>query len=324
MERSVLTMASGKTVYINMAVNLARSFLWHHKNLNIEFYIATDRPELIPADVKNNKQIKIIPFVAGTYGEGFSTKLYLDRLAPTTSTLFIDADCLITGSLIPVFDRLQGKAVSVIGRPLNNGEWFGDVSKFCEFFKVDSIPGFNGCLYYIEKSEIAEKVYEKARELEPQYENLGMVLLRGKPNDELLISISMALNGLRATEDDGSIYGDPFASPGPIEIDVLKGYCRMENPIPPNPLNYPNNPFHITHPVIAHFLGSHTEFPPYTTQAFILKYTYTTSIPHFIIRTYAHIAITIPFKIKSEVKNTLRPIYHYVFGARKIKKSNRI
>lgn len=324
MKRSVITMASGKSIYVNMAINLARSFIWHHKNTNIEFYIATDRPELIPADIKKNIQVKILSFSSGKYGEGFSTKLYLDKLAPTDSTLFIDADCLLTGSLIPVFERLQGKSVSVIGRQLTQGEWFGDVSNFCNHFKVKSIPGFNGCLYYIEKSEIAEKVYEKARELEPQYENLGMVLLRGKPNDELLISVAMAIYELEATEDDGSIYGDPLASPGPIKIDVLTGYCKMENPKPPHPLHYSNNPFHITSPVIAHFLGSHTEYPPYTTQAFILKYVYESSIPHFIIKFYATIFISLPYLIKKQFKNTFRPIYHTIVGTRKIKKSNRL
>jgi hypothetical protein len=324
MNRSVLTMASGKEVYINMAVNLARSFLIHHKNALINLYIATDKPDLIPLDIKQNQKIKIIAFEPGLYGEGFSTKLHLDKLAPTESTLFLDADCLLTGSLIPVFERLKGKAVSVIGRPLTSGEWFGDISHFCKYFEVKSIPGFNGCLYYIEKSDLANKVYEKARELESKYENLGMVLLRGKPNDELLISVAMAIYGLAETYDDGTIYGDPFASPGRMEIDVISGYCKMENPMPPNALNYSKNPNHITYPIIAHFLGSHTEYPPYTTQAFILKYYFETKIPEKLIRLYAHFKITIPYNIIQEVKKIFRPIYRLLLGTRNVKRSNRL
>jgi hypothetical protein len=324
MKRSVLTMASGKAVYINMAVNLSRSFLIHHKNTDINLYIATDKPELIPLDLLNNRQIEILPFTPGMYGEGFSTKLHLDKIAPTESSLFIDADCLLTGSLLPVFERLKGKAVSVIGRPLSDGEWFGDVAQFCKYFGVKSIPGFNGCLYYIEKSETANKVYQKARELESEYEKLGMVLLRGKPNDELLISVSMALHGLEATYDDGSIYGDPFASPGKMEIDVIRGFCKMENPQAPNPLNYSKNPLHITHPIIAHFLGSHTEYPPYTTQAFILKQYYQLKLPVKLIRIYAYLMITLPYYIRTKLKDAFRPIFRMILGTRNVKRSNRI
>jgi len=57
-KRYVLTIATGKKTYINMAVNLARSFLWWHKNSNIQFQLVTDQPAFIPADIKN--QIKII------------------------------------------------------------------------------------------------------------------------------------------------------------------------------------------------------------------------------------------------------------------------
>lgn len=317
-------MASGKAVYVNMAINLARSFIIHHTNTNLSFYIATDLPNLIPKDLIDNPKIHIIEFTEGTYGTGFSTKLHLDKLAPSDYTLFIDADCLLTGSLLPVFEILKGKPVSVIGRPLHDGEWFGDVAHFCKKFNVKSIPGFNGCLYYIEKSDVARKVYQKARELEPHYEEMGMVLLRGKPNDELLISVSMAMHGLHETPDDGYIYGDPFASPGKIKIDVIKGISEMENPPYPSPLHYPKNPFHITHPLICHFLGSHTEYPPYTTQAYILEKYFQKKHAVFIIRIMAYVKYDLPYSTSKFIKNIFRPMYHRIIGIRKIKKSNRV
>ena len=170
MKKSVLTIASGKPVYIEMAVNLARSFLYWHTKEEIHFFLATDKPESIPADVAGNSKFHTIPFESGQYGESFSTKLFLDKFAQTQQTLFIDADCLLTGSLLPVFERLSGQAVAVVGRPKSEGDWFGNVASFCKTFSVPSIPGFNGCLYYLEKGEISDSVYQKARELEPQYE----------------------------------------------------------------------------------------------------------------------------------------------------------
>lgn len=325
MKKSVLTIASGKPVYIEMAVNLARSFFyWHREDSGIHFFLATDRPELLPVDVVGNARFHTLPFQPGQYGESFSTKLYLDHFAQAEQTLFIDADCLLTGSLIPLFDRLAGQAVAVVGRPISSGEWFGDVAAFCRHFSVPSIPGFNGCVYYLEKGDVSRAVYAKARELEPQYEALGMKLLRGKPNDELLMSVSMAIHGLKGIEDDGTVYGDPLASPGPMHLDILKGEAELVNPLPPDPNHREWYPFHKTRPVIVHFLGNATDHPPYTTQTWLLKTVWVEGKNESQARLEAWLRFDLPWKITESVKNTLRPVYHALLGYRKVKKSKRV
>lgn len=324
MKRSVLTIASGKPVYIEMAINLARSFLYWHAQEEIHFFLATDKPDSIPADVAGHQKFHTIPFEPGQYGESFSTKLFLDKFAQTMQTLFIDADCLLMGSLTPIFNRLEGQAVAVVGRPKSEGDWFGDVASFCKRFSVPSIPGFNGCLYYLEKGELSDAVYAKARELEPQYEQLGMKLLRGKPNDELLMSVSLAIHGLSGILDDGSIYGDPLASPGPMEIDVLSGKCELTNPPKPHPDHRDWYPFHKTRPVIMHFLGNFTEHPPYTVQAWLLKSVWVRHMPEWRARLIALLTLELPWTITQGIKKFLRPIYHAVWGYRKVKKSKRV
>jgi len=67
-------------------------------------------------------------------GQGFSAKLHIDRLAPTSKTLFIDADCLCVGPLHSLFDRLGGKAVTVVGSEITKGDWFGDVTGCLAFW----------------------------------------------------------------------------------------------------------------------------------------------------------------------------------------------
>lgn len=324
MTQSVLTIASGKAVYIEMAINLARSFFHWHREGDIGFYLATDHPEMIPADLLSQKGFYTLPFVPGQYGESFSTKLHLDDMAKTDCTLFIDADCLICGSLQNLFARLKGQAVAVVGRPKSEGEWFGDVASFCKKFEVPSIPGFNGCFYYLEKGAVSTSVYSKARELEPQYVDMGMKLLRGRPNDELLMSVSLAIHGLQGIYDDGTIYGDPLASPGKMEVDVLTGKTRLCNPLPPHPLHREWYPFHITSPVIVHFLGNFTELPPYTAEVLILKRVKLDKWPEWMARAEAYIKITFPWQIITQTKNLLRPVYHALWGYRKVKVSKRI
>ena len=45
-QRYVLTIATGKKVFVDMAANLARSFLWwHHTGSDIQFQLVTDQPQ---------------------------------------------------------------------------------------------------------------------------------------------------------------------------------------------------------------------------------------------------------------------------------------
>ncbi|MEL6166224.1 MAG: hypothetical protein AAFR37_21590, partial [Cyanobacteria bacterium J06628_3] len=258
--RAVLTIATGKPIYIQMAVNFARSFKWWHKDSDIRFVLATDQKQLIPPDLQD---IEVIELQPGQYGHGFSPKLHLDKLALAQQTLFIDADCLCVGSLESVFDRFEGRAVSVVGSSISEGEWFGDVAAVCQRFGVKALPKFNGGVYYLEKGELSGHVYAKARELEPHYEEIGLTLLRGRPNDELLMAIAMAMNNQVGIPDDGSIFTDPQACPVGLSIDVLRGKSRLINPPPPHSKHQAWYPLEEAHPLLVHFLGHHTTTYPY-------------------------------------------------------------
>ena len=132
-KRAILTLAAGNPVYWQMAINLARSFLWWHKHSDIRFYIVTDLPVELPEDLSGIELIRMPP---DKLGKGFSAKLYLDELSPATKTLFVDADCLVVGNLESVFDRFAERAVSVVGGNISGGEWFGDVAAICKRFGV--------------------------------------------------------------------------------------------------------------------------------------------------------------------------------------------
>src|SRR5262249_14873215 len=162
---------TGKPVYLAMAVALARSFRLRHKGSDIRFFLATDHDRrALPDDLA---ELDLIPLKPGEYGSGFAIKLHLDHIAPAERSLFIDADCLCVGSLEPAFDMFAGRAVSVIGRPITEGEWNGvDVAAVCRRFAVPAVARFNGGLYYLEPGEMCSRVYAAAREQLPNYDDI--------------------------------------------------------------------------------------------------------------------------------------------------------
>lgn len=320
MQKAVLTLATGKPVYIQMAIALARSFKRWHQNSSIGFAIATDRKELIPADLQD---IEVIELEQGQYGQGFSPKLYLDKLAPADKTLFVDADCLCVGSLESVFDRFANRPVSVVGTTISQGEWFGDVAAVCQRFNVEALPKFNGGVYYLEKGDISDRVYATARDLEPQYDEIGLVRLRDRPNDELIMALAMALHGLMPVPDDGSILSDPQACPGKMHIDVLRGSSTLTNPPAPHPQHQDWYPFIEVHPVLVHFLGHHTTIYPYKREELRLALA-ASNWTTLAADAGAAIAYSAPYLSREAVKNLLRPVYRQIFGFRTIATSERV
>ncbi|WP_404786665.1 hypothetical protein [Altericista sp. CCNU0014] len=320
-KKAVLTIATGKPVYIQMAVNLARSFKWWHKNSNIRFVLATDQKDLLPQDLSD---IEIIELQPGQLGQGFSPKLHLDKLAPAERTLFIDADCLCVSSLESVFDRFAGHSVSVVGERISHGEWFGDVASVCKQFGVTALPKFNGGVYYMEKGELSDRIYTKARELEPQYDQIGLTRLRGRPNDELLMAIAMALHNQTAIPDDGSIFTDPQACPVGLSIDVLRGKSRLLNPPAPHPKHQPWYPVTEASPILVHFLGDRTSGYPYVREEMRLSLVMVKGWPLWISDFWAVLTCSVPQVSIRTFKDVFRPFYRQFFGTRTISTSNRI
>jgi hypothetical protein len=320
-QRYILTIATGKKLYLDMAINLARSFIWWHADSDIIFQLVTDQQKHIPVDMKS--KIQVIEIKAGELGDGFSTKLFLDRLASPGQTLFIDSDCLLFGNLDTVFNTFKGHAVSVVGSYIKSGEWFGDITAICRKFNIDKLPKFNGGIYYIEKGVRATAVYQTARDLEKQYDEIGFVRLRNKPNDEVLMALAMQLNNQQPVPDDGTIMSDPQACPGGYKIDTISGERYLYNPPQPNPLHQSQYPFQKVSPVVVHFLGYYTSHYPYRREAYRLKKALDNNLT-WLTNVKGLLFIEYPDRLKLSLKNLFRPVYHFIFGTRPVKKSIRI
>ena len=321
MKKNILTIATGKEIYINLALNLFRSFLHWHETSDICFYLVTDRPDLIPTDF--NPRLKILSYEEGSIGKGFYPKICLDRFAPSGQTIFIDSDCLIFENLAWIFEKFKGKKVSVVGGYIEKGEWFGDIEKICKTLDVEKLPKFNGGVYYLEQGPEATKVYETAREIEKKYDEIGFVRFRGFPADELIMASAMALNDQHPIPDEGVIMSDPLACQGEYSIDAISGYRFLTNPPMPHPLHQPWYPFTIVKPAIVHFLGFYTEEYPYKREAYRLKKSASDDL-NVVTELVSKLRYEWPDRAKITFKDIFRPIFRALFGYRKINKSDRL
>jgi hypothetical protein len=319
-QRYILTIATGKKIFVDLASNLARSFLWWHVGSDVKFQLVTDQQQHVPADVAS--RVEVITISPGELGEGFSPKLYLDRLASEGQTLFIDSDCLIFGNLERIFERFKGSKVSVVGNYISEGEWFGDIRSICKKFNIPHLPKFNGGVYYLEKGDVADAVYRTARQFEAQYDEIGFVRLRNRPNDEVLMALAMQLNGQRPIIDDGTILSDPQACQGGYGIDIIKGARWLKNPAPPHPLHQKWYPFTEVSPLIVHFLGYYTAHYPYRKEAYRLRQALGQNLNRFT-NFKSILLIEYPERLKAFLKGTFRSSYHKIFGIRKIRSSHR-
>jgi len=308
--KSAFTIATGRQTYKKMAINCARSFArWN----DLPFFIYSDEELELPADLKN---VSVRVMQPGEFGIGFSTKLHLDRFCPTNRSLFIDADCLVMGDLEPLFAACAGTPVGVLGYLKSDGEMFGDVRQVCAHVGVDALPHFNGGLYYVEQGHASAAIFDEARALEPRYDEIGLVRLRGQPNDEVLISIALAKAGVKPVANDGGFYADFQWWPEVERIDALKGEAIMRNPPAGSPGHQDRYPSGEAKPLVVHFLGHHVEGNRYREETLALllsRY----PLPARLIAALA----VLPARAVDGFKELFRPLFHRLFGARKIRKS---
>jgi hypothetical protein len=316
--KSIFTIATGSEVYLRYAFNLARSFALFNDLEQTSFYIVTDLRCTPPADLPFVRTIDLPGEIAS---KGLGPKLYLDVLAPTKISLFLDSDCLIFRDLEFVFDRFRGRPISVVGVGVADGTWCGpSAAGLCSQFGFASMPRFNGGLYYLEKGSLASSVYQTARQLQSQYDVLGFRRHRGWLNDEPLLSLAMAIHSQVSIADDGSILSDLASGLEHTDINVLEGKSVLYNPPPPSIRHkwWQNTRGHYS-PAVIHFADGF----PYNRESFRLALKFTTPLPDAAIGSLAFLRYSAPYWSKNAIKSVLRPTYKRLFGYRSAQSSDR-
>lgn len=315
---SVFTIVTGSPVYLGCAINLARSFALHNDIETTSFYIVTDQRCALPEDLSF---VKTMALPREVPSGGLSPKLHLDLLAPTEKALFLDSDCLIFRDMRFVFERFDGRGVSVVGAVAADGEWCGtSAEELCSRFGLAGLPRFNGGLYYVERGAAATRVYETARQLRSQYDALGFHRHRAGLNEEPLVSLAMAIHSIAPLADDGSILSGLESELKHADIDVLRGKSVLYNPPPPSPRHKRwQSTRGVYTPAVIHFPDGF----PYDREAFKLSLRFTRSLSDGAVGTAAFWRYSAPYWTTDFLKSIGRPIYRKLFGYRPVKAGRR-
>ena len=309
-------------MYIDMACNLAMSFLYWNKDSGIQFYLVTDRADLVPAKLRT--AINIIAKTPDELNKGFSSKLQIGEFIQTKQTLFIDADCLVYGNLNKAFELFEGHSASVIGFTLTEGIDTGfcrDIKSVLAKTGATYFPMFCGSVYYFEQGETADNIFRYANSLLSSYDDLGLIRLRNRENEEPLLSLSMAKFKHQPVEDNGFIKADRMYYEH-LSSNILRGRARLwSDKQAPVPIY---STLLESHPKIVHFNASYSETFEYNSEVSRIKKVYLYHWPITLANFYSYAAYVMPGKLAKLLKDNLRPLYRMVFGYRKIQPSQRI
>ncbi|MCX6018927.1 MAG: hypothetical protein NTZ50_10585 [Chloroflexi bacterium] len=220
--RGVLTIVHSQPKYARHAVNLARSIRLRDPHLSLA--VATD----LDAALFEGMYDVVIPWKFD-HSAGFLYKLEIAAMSPFDTTVYLDTDMLVFGSLQPVFEIFESDAFGVFGRNDPAPSYFEDMNLIRAALPAPTYPKFNGGLYYCEKGESIESLLRAARAWHVCYDALRIKYDRGMESDEALLSLAMVQAGMRArqTQIDGVYYNPIWPDGCAVETDVIGGVCEQ-------------------------------------------------------------------------------------------------
>lgn len=200
--KGFVTIATGDEKYYKMASTLMRSYKLSTKQPN-KFAILADKENEYTAEFDD------VILLSNPH------KSYLDKIdllvnTPYEETIFLDADCIAYNDLNDYWDIFSySDDFSAFGKtyPLTerNRGWYKyeDIGKYKD--QVSYVVSMHGGIYYIRKSEITDKIHEKAYEILRQYESYNFSGFT-KPADEPILALAMAINNCKPTKTDSTSF----------------------------------------------------------------------------------------------------------------------
>jgi len=315
MDRSLITVAVGKPYYLGLAENLLKSFLlWNAEN-DIHFLLITDDVGFFK-NYKNNSKVSLKQIDLDETGKSFTSKFKMFENAVATDNLFVDCDCLIYKDVDFIFETFKSRSFSAIGNDITEGNFFCDVKKTLEYFKLTSMPKFVGSVYFFKKDTKAGHIFEVASELKNRYDELGFVRLRDKENEEPLFAVSLKMENEDLITNDGTIKADLMYYKNVVS-NVVTGKAFVSEPI--IKITGGEKIQENCSPAILHFNGPYSESYHYKMEDFRLSHNNLLAL-NFA----AFIKIKLPHIITTSFKNLFRPVYRRFLGYRSIEQSKRM
>jgi hypothetical protein len=220
--RGIITIALGAETYIRMAKDLALSARRHCPAESRAVITDSRDPELLHLfDLA-------IP-VDRSLGDPLFQKLWLEKYTPFDETLFIDCDSLLVHDLEAVWRACDGRECGFVGEEQTSGSWYGaDIAAVCRTCHLPWLATLNSGMLFFRTGETASRVFAFAREAMAGYEALGFQPFRNTLADEVGFALAFSKYGVHPLDDsDGRTMRTPIGIEGPMEIDVLRGYCRF-------------------------------------------------------------------------------------------------
>ncbi|OLP59014.1 hypothetical protein BJF93_03540 [Xaviernesmea oryzae] len=246
-----LILAFGKARYIDQAVDLAISLKRHMPHYPVA--LVTDGTSLPPGLFDH-----VVP-IDRNKGGGFIQKVWLDAYSPFEKTMFIDSDCIVGRPFEDHLAALQAYSFTpVCERYLKAGDrdedgWVKDIGLALAAVNGSLYPKFNGGIYYFDRSEKSQAVFEKARALLKDVGSLGLQNPSGgEVGDETLFALALSALGLTDLYDDkGTLMRTPIGINGPFEMSADFSNFRFKK--------YGQ----VVAPAICHFAGANVLSWPY-------------------------------------------------------------
>jgi hypothetical protein len=315
MDRSIITIAVGTPYYLGLAENLLKSFLLWNADNEIRFLLVTDNASFYNK-YQNNPKVSLKQIDLDETSKSFTSKFKLFDNAFTINNLFVDCDCLIYKDVGFIFEMFEGRSFSAIGNDIVEGDFFCDVKKMLEYFKLTALPKFVGSIYFFKKDAKAGHIFEVAAGLKSRYDELGFVRLRDKENEEPLFAVSLKLENEDLIPNNGTIKADLMYYKNLVS-NVLTGKAHASGPIVK--ITGGEEIQKNCSPAILHFNGPYSESYHYKMEAFRLN-----SNNLVAINLVVFIKIQLPHILNTGLKNLFRPIYRLFLGYRKIEQSKRM
>lgn len=194
--RGFVTIATGSEHYYELAYNLLRSYRRNGGGAWPFAIIAEEENKY----TKAFDRVVLMPEPSHSYLD----KLRLFECLPFGEAIFIDADCLVYGTIDDWWAYFEnGSDLSCFGCAIedlsSDQGWFryDGMGAFKE--RIRFIPSFSGGIYYVRKTPIAERVFEQAKYAAAHYAEFPFAIFHA-PADEPVLAFGMAVNDCRPVD----------------------------------------------------------------------------------------------------------------------------
>jgi hypothetical protein len=235
MKRIVYTLALGKPKFAECAIGLARSLK----------LIGDTTERVLVTDLEGQPWgryfDRVLPYhpIPTQIAEKFPDRqlahplewIFFNKLTALERTdadqvLFIDADSLAFRRLDPIFDYCQGRGLTVSGRWVTEGSWYGDVGEHCRRHGILALGQFNGGLIYYERTPECQEFISEVMDYGARAAELGFQRDDPLIPDEPCIALAMAQRRCgHLAPDEADWSNTAVGLVGQLKLDVLRNEC---------------------------------------------------------------------------------------------------